>query len=80
LLARISKLWKKYVRREKKERLKISRSVFGLMEGQICMQSQKNEQTLIVGLRNYALLNFELLVAGLLRRAFHEFNKTAIKT
>jgi hypothetical protein len=44
------------------------------------MQTQKNEQALIAGIRNYALLNFELLVAGLLRRAFHESNKTAIET
>jgi hypothetical protein len=44
------------------------------------MQTQRNEQILIVDIRNYALLNFELLVAGLLRRYFHEFNKTAIET
>jgi hypothetical protein len=44
------------------------------------MQTQKNEQTLIAGIRNYTQLNFELLVAGLLRRAFHGFNKTATKT
>ena len=50
------------------------------MERRISMQTQINEQTLIVDIRNYALLNFELLVAGLLRRDFHEFYKTAIET